>query len=69
MPKSTLKIDEIEKDLEFDMEVIDLVVIMEEFWRYDEPYPGNPYNHNRFKQYYSDHNPIVFQMISVEDDD
>ena len=25
-------------------------------------YPGDPYDHNLFRQYYSDHHPVIFRM-------
>ncbi|MCH8905523.1 MAG: hypothetical protein IH840_00410 [Candidatus Heimdallarchaeota archaeon] len=59
----------IEIDKGFDMEVINLIDEMESYWTSSEPYPGNPYNHNLFKQYYSDHHPVIFKMIIPEIDD
>ena len=32
-------------------------------------YPGDPYQHNRFRKYFSDHHPVVFQMLVGSDDD
>jgi len=32
-------------------------------------YPGEPYNHDGFRKYYSDHHPVVFKMVEVERDD
>ena len=59
-----------EIDRAFDFVVIDLVSAMRPYWTLDAPYPGDPYVHNTFKQYYSDHFPVVFQMITpVQDDD
>ena len=34
-----------------------------------EPYPGDPYVHNTFKQYYSDHHPVVFRLAGTGVDD
>jgi hypothetical protein len=58
-----------EIDEEFDLEVIDLVEAMRDSWVSEDPYPGDPYDHNLFKQYYSDHHPVVFRMISPAADD
>lgn len=51
-----------EIDENFDVVVLDLVDLMKEFWTSNDPYPGDPYDHNLFKQYYSDHHPIVFRI-------
>ncbi|MCP4599820.1 MAG: hypothetical protein GY847_04645 [Proteobacteria bacterium] len=53
-------------DIGFDMQVIDLVEEMRSQWTGPEPYPGDPYHHNLFKQLYSDHHPVRFQMILSE---
>lgn len=60
-----------EIDSEFDLEVINLIEAMEDLWASTEDeYPGDPYNHNQFRQYYSDHHPVVFRLkVSGEDDD
>jgi exonuclease III len=58
-----------EIDIEYDLEVIDLVEAMRDRWESGEPYPGDPYDHNLFKQYYSDHNPVVFRMVIPANDD
>ena len=58
IPANTSK----EIDEDFDVVVLDLVDMMEEHWKGNDPYPGDPYDHNLFKQYYSDHNPIVFRI-------
>ena len=61
-----------EVDQAFDMQVIDLIEAMRPFW--DEAngdYPGDdPYDHNQFRRYYSDHHPVVFRLNipSVDDD-
>ena len=50
--------------------VINLITEMKPHWTGDEPYPGDvPYNHNEFRQHYSDHHPIVFQMVGGSGDD
>ena len=46
-----------------------LAAVMKPLWTSMAPYPGDPYNHNLFKQYFSDHRPIVFKMTSSADDD
>ena len=51
-----------EIDENFDIVVLDLVDLMKGYWEGTDPYPGDPYNHNLFKQYYSDHHPIVFRI-------
>lgn len=59
-----------EVDEEYDFRVVDLIDMMKHFWNQNEgTYPGNPYNHNEFRKYYSDHHPVVFRMIIPEQDD
>jgi endonuclease/exonuclease/phosphatase family metal-dependent hydrolase len=66
-----------EVDKHFDFRVYNLIEAMRPFWEFDEPYPGglvNPiekpeYNHNEFRKYYSDHDPVVFRMIVPDQDD
>jgi endonuclease/exonuclease/phosphatase family metal-dependent hydrolase len=58
-----------EIDTAFGMVVINLVSMMEPSWNSNSNYPGNPYNHDQFRQYYSDHHPIVFRMKVSRDDD
>jgi len=59
-----------EIDTQYDLKIINLIETMRPYWAYEEDYPGDPYDHNQFKQYYSDHNPVVFQMIlPLSDDD
>jgi len=59
-----------EVDTGFDFQVIDLVAELEEVRGSDEPYPGNPYDHNSFRTLYSDHNPVLFRLaIPTSDDD
>ncbi len=59
-----------EIDTHFDLEVINLVDAMRSYWTSSDPYPGDPYDHNTFKQYYSDHFPVVFKIIvPLRDDD
>lgn len=55
-----------------DFEVVNLIDAMRVSWFEDNntPYPGDiPYNHNTFKQVYSDHHPIVFRLRVSGDDD
>lgn len=59
-----------EIDEQFDLEVVNLIEAVRDSWASSDPYPGDPYDHNLFKQYYSDHHPVVFRMIiPVADDD
>lgn len=60
-----------EVDSEYDFKVIDLIKAMKPFWKKGttEPYPGNPYNHNSFRKYYSDHHPVLFRLAIPEFDD
>jgi len=44
------------------MLVLYLIELMEGNWELDEPCPGDPYDHNLFKQYNSDHHPILFMV-------
>jgi endonuclease/exonuclease/phosphatase family metal-dependent hydrolase len=63
----TVNTTEIDKD--YDLTVINLIDVMKPYWTISEPYPGDPYDHNTFKQYYSDHFPVVFRMITPARDD
>jgi len=59
-----------EVDLKFDMAVVDLVKAMRGRWRTPSPYPGDPYDHNEFRKFYSDHHPVVFRLrVPAVDDD
>ena len=59
-----------EIDAPFDIFVVDLINAMRPYWQEDAPFPGDPYVHNTFKQYYSDHFPVVFRLITpMQDDD
>jgi hypothetical protein len=58
-----------EIDTQYDLKIIDLIETMKPYWTYEDDYPGEPYDHNLFKQYYSDHHPIVFKMVSPANDD
>ena len=57
-------------DNQFDLKILDLSDALGEMWRQDDPYPGTPYNHKRFKKYYADHYPLLFRLtIPRKDDD
>jgi hypothetical protein len=59
-----------EMDAAFDMVVTDLIEAMRPYWDQDTPYPGdNPYDHNEFRKYFSDHHPVMFKMTVPEKDD
>ena len=64
-PEFTTEIDSL-----FDMQVIDLIEAMKGYWNpEDGVYPGDPYVHNVFRQYYSDHHPVEFRMVVSGDED
>ena len=48
-------------------EIVDLMEVMRPYWKEAIPYPENDLN--LFYQYYSDHKPVVFTMISDGTDD
>jgi hypothetical protein len=56
-------------DTAFDCEVIDLKKLMKSYWKGPDPYPGDPYIHDLFRQYYSDHNPLIFKIRILDQDD
>lgn len=58
-----------EIDRELDLEVVNLIEAMRSRWTSSDPYPGEPYNHNRFRQTDSDHHPVVFRIASDAADD
>lgn len=58
-----------EVDTAFDLAVVNLVELMRSHWTASSPYPGEPYDHNLFRQYYSDHFPVVFRLITPTADD
>lgn len=50
--------------------VINLIEAAKPFWdRSLGEFPGDPYDHNTFRQYYSDHHPVVFELILDQGDD
>lgn len=59
-----------ELDSLYDIHIINLLEEMKPYWDTTlGVYPGEPYNHNIFRQYYSDHHPVVFHLLVGEDDD
>jgi hypothetical protein len=58
-----------EIDMNYDFKVVDLIKAMKPYWTGTGPYPGDPYIHNLFRQYYSDHHPVVFKMAELNKDD
>lgn len=62
-------------DSNYGFHVVDLIPTMKPIWKSKNPgkkYPGdNPYNHNSFRQYYSDHDPVDFKIVPLAtgDDD
>ncbi len=48
-------------------EIVDLMEVMRPFWKETTPYPENDLN--LFYQYYSDHKPVVFTLVSDGSDD
>ena len=58
-----------EVDKNAGMTVVNLIERCKPYWKNDKPYPGNPYNHNEFRKYYSDHHPVVFNINPTVDDD
>lgn len=58
-----------EVDTVFDMQIVNLIEQLAGSWTSTDAYPGDPYDHNLFRAYYSDHHPIVFQMIIPGEDD
>lgn len=61
--------DSSEVPLVDNFKVIDLIQKARVFWNPIIPFPGEPYNHNIFRLYYSDHHPISFVMTLPERDD
>jgi endonuclease/exonuclease/phosphatase family metal-dependent hydrolase len=59
-----------EMDTAFDQRELPLIADMEPLWHGPGTYPGNPYVHNTFRRYFSDHVPISFKLnIPSTDDD
>ena len=61
----------VELDGGFGFVVLDLIEQMRDDWDPTQGnYPGEPYHHNRFRAFYSDHHPVVFRLhIPAADDD
>ncbi|HRK06612.1 MAG TPA: endonuclease/exonuclease/phosphatase family protein [Pseudobdellovibrionaceae bacterium] len=50
--------------------VLNLIELMRPFWKLPTAFPGEPYIHNIFRMYYSDHHPVRFvAQLPVRDDD
>lgn len=58
-----------EIDEKFDFVVLNLNKLMKPSWVAKSKYPGDPYNHDLFRQYYSDHDPVIFRLKLSKDDD
>jgi hypothetical protein len=60
-----------EIDEQFGFRVVNLVEAVRPFWDpHNGPFPGGPpYQHDRFRQRYSDHDPVVFRLVASADDD
>lgn len=58
-----------EIDEKFDLVVLNLIKLMKPTRVSKVRYPGDPYNHNLFRQYYSDHDPVIFRLKLTKDDD
>lgn len=60
-------VDHTGSELAGSFEIVDLMEVMRPYWRETTPYPENDLN--LFYQYYSDHKPVVFTLISDGSDD
>ena len=58
-----------EIDTDFGLKVINLIEVVRPHWNDAEPYPGEPYDHNKFRTRFSDHHPIQFRIKKGQDDD
>lgn len=59
-----------EIDRTFGLAIVRLVERMKDYWSRPEAYPGDePYDHDAFRKYFSDHNPIVFVLKTEATDD
>jgi endonuclease/exonuclease/phosphatase family metal-dependent hydrolase len=52
-----------------EFKVINLIEAMRPFWTSTEPYPGEPYRHDTFRQTFSDHHPVAFKLTPLADGD
>lgn len=52
-------------------EVVDLIEAMRVPWAMtsNDAYPGDPYDHDKFRVRYSDHHPVKFKINILQDDD
>jgi len=55
-----------EVDNDFDFQVVDLLAEMQDRWTLTEPFPNDRY---KFEQNFSDHKPVVFQLVIPGADD
>ncbi|MCS6838736.1 MAG: hypothetical protein NZ480_07810 [Bdellovibrionaceae bacterium] len=56
--------------LEKNFFVLNLSEFMQPRWPFPElPFPGSPYHHDTFRQYFSDHNAIKFHIVVPHSDD
>lgn len=58
-----------EMDIQAGLTVVNLIEAVRPYWTSPNPFPGDPYVHNEFRQYYSDHHPVVFRLNALEMDD
>lgn len=58
-----------EIDRTFGFKVIDLIEAMRPTWTSPDLYPGDPFQQNVFRYYYSDHDPVVFRITIPNADD
>jgi endonuclease/exonuclease/phosphatase family metal-dependent hydrolase len=58
-----------EIDRNYGFKVVNLIEAMRPYWHQAEPYPGDPFQQNTFRFYYSDHDPVVFHIQVPDADD
>jgi hypothetical protein len=59
-----------ELDAPFGFVIVNLIDAMAPLWSVsDGTYPGNPYDHNRFRAFFSDHHPVAFRLAIPDADD
>lgn len=49
----------VEMDREFDLVVVDLVEAVRPLWKGPSAFPGDPYVHDEFREWYSDQSPAM----------
>jgi hypothetical protein len=60
----------IEVSVQNNFKVLNLITQALPMWDPELPYPGEPYNHNLFRLYFSDHHPVSFiSNLKNKDDD